>query len=174
MGKINSEEKLICLIENYKNLIFSVCLKITSDYFVAEDMTQETFLSAYSYIKENQITNEKTFLCRIATNKCIDYLRRAETKNARPTDDDLLLSIEDNLSDPVFKVLEDDILNRLNVACSSLKEPYKSIATEHYIKGKSSTEIAKECGKNIHTIKTNIFRAKQMLKNLLREELYDI
>ncbi len=52
MGKIDSKKKLIELMSQYKNLVFSVCLKMTGDYFTAEDITQETFLSAYQHINE--------------------------------------------------------------------------------------------------------------------------
>ena len=41
--KIDSKENLIRLVEQYQNLIFSICLKLTGDYFTAEDLTQETF-----------------------------------------------------------------------------------------------------------------------------------
>ena len=42
MGKLDSKDKLILLMDQYKNLVFSVCLKLTGDYFTAEDITQET------------------------------------------------------------------------------------------------------------------------------------
>ncbi len=45
--KINSNDNFIRLINQYQNLIFSICLKLTGDYFTAEDMTQEMFLAAY-------------------------------------------------------------------------------------------------------------------------------
>ena len=44
---INRDEQLEVLIDRYQNLIFSICYKITADYFAAEDLAQETFLSAY-------------------------------------------------------------------------------------------------------------------------------
>ena len=52
MGNTDSKEKLIELMSTYKNLVFSVCLKLTGDYFAAEDITQETFISAYEHINE--------------------------------------------------------------------------------------------------------------------------
>ena len=53
MGEIDSKEKLIELMSQHKNLVFSVCLKMTGDYFAAEDITQETFISAYDFLAEN-------------------------------------------------------------------------------------------------------------------------
>ena len=50
---------------------------MTGDYFAAEDLTQETFLSAFRHMDSFTGTNEKAWLCRIASNKCIDYLKSA-------------------------------------------------------------------------------------------------
>lgn len=45
--KMNKEERLSKMVDTYQNLVFSVCYKVTGDYFAAEDLTQEAFLSAY-------------------------------------------------------------------------------------------------------------------------------
>ena len=50
MEKINSKETLIRLIDQYQNLIFSVCLKMTGDYFTAEDLTQEILTEVLPYL----------------------------------------------------------------------------------------------------------------------------
>ena len=75
MDKINSEKYMEELIDKYQNLVFSICYKFTKDYFIAEDLTQETFLSAFQHPDSFQGGNEKAWICRIATNKCIDYGR---------------------------------------------------------------------------------------------------
>ena len=42
-GFINAERQLEAYIDQYQNLIFSICYKYTENYFDAEDLTQETF-----------------------------------------------------------------------------------------------------------------------------------
>lgn len=74
---INREEQLSALIDSYQHLVFSICYKMTSDYFASEDLTQETFLSAYNHLKDFDGMYEKAWLCRIATNKCLDYMQSA-------------------------------------------------------------------------------------------------
>ena len=49
-GFINAERQLEAYIDQYQNLIFSIYYKYTENYFDAEDLTQETFLSAYKAI----------------------------------------------------------------------------------------------------------------------------
>ena len=69
------QEPFTQMVHKYQNLVFSICVKMTGDYFAAEDLTQETFLSAYRHKEEFDGKNEKAWLCRIASNKCIDYSR---------------------------------------------------------------------------------------------------
>lgn len=71
------QEPFTQMVHKYQNLVFSICVKMTGDYFAAEDLTQETFLSAYRHKEEFDGKNEKAWLCRIASNKCIDYSRQA-------------------------------------------------------------------------------------------------
>ena len=59
VGKIDSQEYLSNLIDRYQNLVFSICYKITKDYFAAEDLTQETFLSAFQHRASFEGGNEK-------------------------------------------------------------------------------------------------------------------
>ena len=64
------------MIDQYQNLIYSICYRLTGDYFEAEDLAQDTFLSAYKNLSSFDGKNERAWLCRIATNKCIDYLKQ--------------------------------------------------------------------------------------------------
>ena len=80
MEKIDSKDNFIELLERYRNLVFSICLKMTGDYFAAEDLAQETFISAYKNLDSFNGAEGKAWLCRIASNKCIDW-HRASARN---------------------------------------------------------------------------------------------
>ena len=61
MEKIDSKENFIRLVRQYQNLVFSICLKLTGEYFAAEDLTQETFLSAYRHLENFDGQAEKVY-----------------------------------------------------------------------------------------------------------------
>ena len=46
------QDILTQMMHDYQNLVFSVCVKMTGDYFAAEDISQETFISAYRHLGE--------------------------------------------------------------------------------------------------------------------------
>ena len=109
MEKIGSKENLIRLINQYQNLIFSICLKLTGDYFVAEDLTQETFVSAFQHWNEFDGNFEKAWLCRIASNKCIDYNRAKARKIILLEKEEIDMEMDSDKEDPLKKVLNQEI-----------------------------------------------------------------
>ena len=169
--KIDSKDNFIRLLNQYQNLIFSVCLKLTGDYFVAEDLTQETFLSAYQHQEQIPKEAEKAWLCRIASNKCIDYLRAAARKNV-PMDEEEIHMLElPAKEEPLRQMLNREILSELESCCNALAPPYKKVAIAHFVEGKTAKEIAQELHIGINTVKSQIQRSREMLKKSYRKEL---
>lgn len=66
--------------------------------------------------------------------------------------------------------MEEEIKNQLAVRCDGLKPPYNQVAKDYYLKELSPKEIAEKQGKSIKTIQTQIYRARQMLKKIYKEE----
>ena len=171
MERIDSKETLIRLIRQYQNLIFSICLKLTKDYFVAEDLTQETFLSAYKHLDQYSLEAEKAWLCRIASNKCIDYLRASARRDIL-TEEEQIHSLEQPAKEePMRQVLNSEILEELRFCCNALSPPYREVAIAHFMDGKTAKEIAQESQTSINTVKSHIYRAREMLKKSYRKEL---
>lgn len=169
MDKINAQEHFSELIDSYQNLVFSVCCKMTGDYFAAEDLTQETFLSAFQSIGTFTGGSEKAWLCRIASNKCIDYLKSA-SRRVLPSETDSLDQNADIKASPEEHVLEKEVKNQLLHNCSCLKPPYDTIAKLYFYEEKKAEEIAQMQDKNVKTIQTQIYRARAMLRKLYEKE----
>ncbi len=170
MEKIDSKENLIRLINQYQNLIFSICLKLTGDYFVAEDLTQETFVSAFQHWNEFDGQFEKAWLCRIASNKCIDYNRVKARKIVLLEKDEIDIKVDTD-EDPLKKVLNQEILEELKTCCENLPLSYREVAKKHFLEGKTAKEIAEQSGFKLNTIQTKIYRARELLKKSFREEM---
>ena len=65
------------LVVQYERLVYTVCFQLVRDAAAAEDLTQETFLSAYLHRDAIPPGYERQWLCRVATNKAKDYLQSA-------------------------------------------------------------------------------------------------
>lgn len=170
--KIHTEEQLTALIDSYQNLVFSICYKMTADYFAAEDLAQETFLSAYEHLRNFDGSNPKAWLCRIATNKCIDYMSHSGRRSI-PTEDVYLessMEAADTSKSPEAVCMEQETKEMLLMNCRRLKKPYDEIAKAYYYDEMDVKEIAGSRGMNIKTVQTQVYRARSMLRKIYRKE----
>lgn len=113
-------------------------------------------------------SNERAWLCKIATNKSLDYLKRAGRKSI-PTEDVYFTAIaaSESVED---SYLDKEVRQKLHDCCLALKSPYREVALDYYYHEMEISEIVKKTGKNIKTLQTQIYRAKGMLKKLYGKE----
>ncbi len=167
--EINRDEKLEELIDRYQNLVFSICYKLTADYFAAEDLAQETFLSAYEKYSSFDGRHEKAWVCKIATNKSLDYLKAAGRRSI-PTEDEWFSWQEDTKGSPEERCLEQEVREELYQACKGLKPPYDEVALDYYYYELDVGEIAEKRERSVKTVQTQIYRARGMLRRKYRRE----
>ena len=153
----------------YKGLVVAVCLALTKNYFDAEDLAQETFLSAYRNIRTFDGKNPKAWLTTIAANRCRDYLKSPVHHNLRLSDD-ALACIADPGETPEGQAEKNSSEALVRKLCARLKEPYRSVAQCYFCKGKKLSEMAEETGLNLRTLETRLYRSKKLLKALWKEE----
>ena len=169
MGNTDSKEKLIQLMTSYENLVFSICLKMTGDYFAAQDITQETFISVFEHLESLSEGSEKAWICRIASNKCIDYLKSSERKTS-PTPEEEMPENVTSRDGPLETFIAKDVLLEFTENCSALPDNYKEAARMHFIDGLTAKEISLKTGVPLKNVQTRIYRAREMLKTKMRKE----
>lgn len=165
MDKIDSVCKLEEMLDSYQNLVFTICYKMVGDYFAAQDLTQDTFLSAFQSLNTFDGANEKAWLCRIASNKSIDYIKSASRK-AIPAESEVFLEKQSESNLPEQTYFEKEVKEILLQNCRKLKPPYNEIAKEYFYNEKRPEEIALETGRNFKTVQTQIYRARGLLRKL--------
>ncbi len=156
------------MVENYGNLVFSVCLRITGDYYEAQDLTQDTFIAAFKALDHFEGGSEKAWLCKIATNKCLDYLKRK-----RPVCIDIndpQADMKDFSPPPEEEYIQNETCRQLKRLCDSLKEPYRTTALMHFVEGYGISEISEATKRSPTTVRTHIFRARKKLQKLWKED----
>jgi len=135
--------------------------------FDAQDLTQETFLSAYQKLDDFDGMHERAWICRIATNKWLDYLK-STTRRAEPSEEKTFTEIPDQKANPEMEYLIGESKKEILALCRQLSPPYNEIAEAHFYEEKSVREIAAEKGRNIRTVQTQVYRAKALLKRKLK------
>lgn len=153
-------------MDTYQKLVYSICFKFTGNQFDAEDLTQETFLSVYKNLDTFQRDYEKAWICKIATNKGLDFCK-ASGRRTEPKEDSYFTEVKDNGEGPEEAYLQREAKEYVFTICQSLKSPYKEVATEHFYREKSVKEISEETGKGMKTIQTQVYRAKAMIRKIM-------
>lgn len=154
------------MIDQYQNLIFSICQKSVGNPFDAEDLTQEVFLSAYKNLSRFDGKYEKAWLSKIAVRKCLDFLKAAGRRTV-PTEDVYFSQLPDTHGSPEDTYLLTASDERVHFLCEQLKTPYREVALDHFCEELSVPEIAGKTNKNPKTIQTQLYRARSMLKKML-------
>ena len=160
------------ITETYTKLVFSICYSITKNYFDSEDLTQETFLSAYKHIATVKEDNIKAWLSQIAVNKCRDYLRANQRSPLKLALDETL-ELADKGPSLEEQTEKKELGETIAAVIGSLKEPYRSIAYHYYILGVSLPAYARQNGVNVKTAQTRLARARALIQQKIREEYFD-
>ena len=134
--------------------------------FDAEDMTQEVFLSAYKKLADFDGNHEKAWLCKIAVNKCLDFLKQSGRRSI-PTEESYFLAIPEEALTPEENYLQKESKQWVYALCMKLKSPYKEVAVDHFYYELSVQEIAGRSKKPVKTIQTQVYRSKAMMRKYM-------
>ena len=142
----------------------------------AEDALQETYLKVYNSLDSFEGDSSfKTWLYKIATNVCLDMLRK-EKRHAHQslivTDEDgeHELEIADETYSPEISAKKSAAMDALKKAMESLSKEHKTAITLRDISGLSYEEIAETTETTVGTVKSRISRARAHLKILLEKD----
>lgn len=167
-------------VTQYEKLVFTICYQFVKDYHEAQNLSQETFLSAYRHIDTYQGDNYKPWIARIATNKAKDYLNSAYARRVRLADDeetsvDTLASLQqaDSSQQPDELYISKEGFGTVQQMILSLKEPYREVCVLRFLKEKDTQEIAQILNRPKKTVETQLYRARTMLQKQIKEGYHD-
>ena len=151
----------------YYKAMFNTALRIVKDTAQAEDIMQESFLSAFT--KLHTFKGEVTFgswLKRIVINNSIHQYRKQQKKNEVALDE-VLYKVEDNdgiASDHVFTELK---AQKVMETMKDLKDNYRISLTLHLIEGFDYEEISEIMNISYANCRTTVSRAKESLRKII-------
>ena len=167
------------LIKKYYKLVNNLIYRMIYNKDDVEDLTQEAFIKAFNSLEkfDHQFAFS-TWLYKIASNNCIDYLRKKKLntisidKEIDGEDEDLRFEIPDNDYVPDRNILETEKQAILEDAIESLPEKYKSVILLRHQDDMEYEEIAKKLKLPLGTVKAHIFRGRELLNKYLKDKLH--
>jgi len=166
------------LMEKYHDPIAGFILRMIHDRQQVEDLTQEAFIKAFASLKNfNEEYAFSTWLYKIATNNCIDYIRKRKLptysidKPIETKDSQYFIELPDETYAADKQIIAGQRSKLLGEAITRLPEKYRRVIHLRHTEERSYEEIAKILHLPIGTVKAHIFRAREMLYKYLKEKI---
>ncbi len=164
------------LLKKYRKSVYYMLLKMVKNADDAEDLTQEAFAKAFNSIEKFDSKYAfSTWLFRIATNNCIDFIRKKRVQTVsidQPVEGDdgsnMRFDVKDEELDPNEAMLKKQRKRYLNMAIERLPEKYKVLVELRYFQELSYEEVARELEIPLGTVKAQLFRARELLNQELK------
>lgn len=164
------------LMARYKESVYYMILKMVHNRDDADDLTMVAFSKAFNNLANYSADFAfSTWLFRIATNNCIDFIRKKKLQTTSidqtsPTDDgeSVPIAVKDKSMTPEERIIKDQRAIKIREVIQELSPKYKQLIELRYFEELSYEEIAERCDLPLGTVKAQLFRAKDMLYNLMK------
>ncbi|MBL0386097.1 RNA polymerase sigma factor [Tumebacillus sp. ITR2] len=158
------------LVERYQALVYTIALRMVRDRTEAEDIAQDVFLKAYRTLADfREEASFKTWVCKIATNRCIDWKRKHGTRQERTAQVEEAAWIPDpNGERPEQALIRRETQSEVRRVIEEMPEKYRSILVMYHFQNMSYQDIADNQEISPRTVETRLYRAKQMMRTALR------
>lgn len=166
------------LVEANQNKIYSLTLRMSGHPEDAADLAQEAFLRAWRTLPSFQGDSSfSTWLYRLASNICIDFLRQEKRKRAAVNvtsldedDSSAAADIPDHRFSPQNELERKELQQAVGQALLKLSDEHRQVLILRELDGLSYTEIARRLDLEEGTVKSRIARARLALRNILLKD----
>lgn len=173
-AKTGEQKAYAELMQRYKDSIYFMALKMVNNRDDAMDLTVETFGKAFENLERYRPDFAfSTWLFRIATNNCIDFIRKRKLNTMsidRMVDDEgdeKPLQIKSDTLNPEEKSIKKQQTQELRMIVEKLPARYRNLVILRYYDELSYEEIATQLDLPLGTVKAQLFRARDLLAKVL-------
>jgi RNA polymerase sigma-70 factor (ECF subfamily) len=173
----NGDQKAYAeLMARYRDAIYFMLLKMINNKTDAEDLTIEAFGKAFKNLGQYSPHYAfSTWLFKIASNNCIDYLRKKRSNHisidgsfADDKESEPHIHLKDETPDPEEFLIRSQKAVLMRTVVQKLKPRYRTLIELRYFKEYSYEEISEELDLPLGTVKAQLFRARELLYNTLK------
>ena len=159
------------LVYTFQDSVYNLCYRILGERTEAEDAAQEAFLRAYTNLhRYDQTRSFKTWLLTIASNHCIDRLRKRRLSYLSLDDPvPATLSLSSDEPEPETATIMNQRSREIQILLDQLSPEYRTAVVLRYWYDYSYSEIAEMMDTTESAIKSRLFRARQTLADKLND-----
>ncbi len=168
------EDSFAELVQRYQRPIISYVYRFLNDYDASLDVTQEVFIKVYNSLDRYSSDYKfSTWLYRIAHNAAIDHIRRHSKKEqsieAENQEGEYQMQLESSRPNPEEDRERSEWRNEIEAVVKCLPVAYRELIELRHGKDLSYVEIAEITDLPLGTVKNRLFRAREMMREMLVE-----
>ena len=160
------------IVQRYQSQVLNLSARIIGDRGRAEDVTQETFISAYQAIGRFRGGSLRAWLMRIAANASRDSLRGSRRRPEQSLDESLESASFQPVSaepSPEEHAERSELNAELQKAILALSDDQRAVLVLIDVQGFSYEETTESVGASIGTVKSRLNRARRRVRDILME-----
>ena len=167
-GDVDAFNRLVAI---HQNAVYGFAMSLTRQHALADDVTQETFISAFRSISKMRGGNFRAWLLRIARNKAYDHFRRQNRRRESSVDEEeapFLATLPDDNPSPHAVAVNSELREALEHCVGGLSDQHREVIILIDVQGESYDEASEICGVNIGTVKSRLNRARRRVRDCLK------
>ncbi len=169
------------ILARYRAPVYNLCWRMTRNEEDARDLGQEIFIKVFRLLDRfDEQYAFHSWLFRIATNHCIDHLRRQRLRflsydrDGGSADEDEVMQVASEAPSPDVVLQRREAVEKLEEVIAELPPHYRVITLLRHDQQLSYEEIAESLSLPLGTVKARIHRARNMIQQLLEARRYEI
>jgi len=160
------------LVDRYKDLVFTLSLKMLKNREEAEEVAQDTFIKVFKSLSKFKGDSKfSTWIYKVTYNSCLDRLKKNKKEQLKVAIDEYTEHQVKTIDNALENMVEEERQQAIK-ACLELLPPDDSfLLTLYYFEEQSLEEIAKVVGLTANNVKVKLFRSRKKLTSILKANL---
>jgi RNA polymerase sigma-70 factor (ECF subfamily) len=173
VDSVPGEQGFVIFMQQNQERVYRLALYLLGNTEEARDATQESFVKAWKKFETLRSETSRAWITKITVNLCLDWLRRRKfrtdfSESESQLQEDFGYLMPDPKPDPLEQCLNAEVQTKVTEAISKLPVTYRAVVILRDLEGLSYQEIADVLNTRVSKVKSNLFRGRRKLKEILR------
>ena len=160
------------LVDRYKDLVYSLALKMVKNREEAEEVAQDTFIKVFKSLSKFKGDSKfSTWIYKVTYNTCLDRLKKQKREQQVVSIDEFNTNQIKSIDNALDKMENEEREKAIQDCIQLLPADDAFLLTLFYFEEQSLEEIAKVIGLTANNVKVKLFRSRKKLTTILKEKL---